>query len=153
LSNVLAGIGRAQLKVLDERVKRKRQILELSECLLGGLPGVHFMPKSPNGRCNRWLTVMLIDAELRSHKRGRSQCVGSGEHRIQAHLEADATATGFRGMPRSRRGGKRALFRDGLCLPSGTAMTDSDVERVAGVVRRCVGARQSEIGDRTVGRS
>jgi dTDP-4-amino-4,6-dideoxygalactose transaminase len=151
LSNILAAIGRAQLKVLDQRVERKRQIFDLYRCLLGDLPGVQFMPESLDGRSNRWLTVVLIDP----------QQFGATNEQVRNALEAENIESRpvwkpmhlqpvFEGC-RIRGGAvSEHLFRDGLCLPSGTAMTDLDVERVAGVVRRYAGAqRRSAVSSAT----
>ena len=63
MSNILAAIGRGQLKVLDERVKRKREIFDYYQNALGDLPGVEFMPEASYGKSNRWLTVILITPE------------------------------------------------------------------------------------------
>ena len=60
MSNVLAAIGRGQLKVLDERVKRKREIFEYYQHASGDLQGIEFMPEAVWSRSNRWLTVILI---------------------------------------------------------------------------------------------
>src|ERR1035441_6346184 len=54
LSNILAAIGRGQLRVLDERVAAKRRIFEKYQQLLGDLPGIAFMPEAATGQCNRW---------------------------------------------------------------------------------------------------
>src|ERR1035441_4650782 len=79
MSNILAAIGRGQLRVLDERVAAKRRIFEQYHQLLAGLPGITFMPESPYGRCNRWLTVILIDgAEF-----------GSTPEQVRLALEAE----------------------------------------------------------------
>lgn len=63
MSNVLAAIGRGQLRVLDERVNRKREIFESYKKALEGIPGIEFMPEAPYGSCNRWLSVILITPE------------------------------------------------------------------------------------------
>ncbi|MBC8466598.1 MAG: aminotransferase class I/II-fold pyridoxal phosphate-dependent enzyme [Deltaproteobacteria bacterium] len=63
MSNILAAIGRGQLKVLDERVKRKREIFDYYREALEGVSGIRFMPEAPHGRSNRWLTVILITPE------------------------------------------------------------------------------------------
>ena len=54
LSNVLAAIGRGQLQVLEDRVRRKREIFEYYHQTLGDLPSIRFMPEAPWGRHNRW---------------------------------------------------------------------------------------------------
>ena len=64
LSNVLAAIGRGQLQVLAERVRRKREIFEYYRLALGDLPGIAFMPEAPWGRSTRWLTVITVDPAL-----------------------------------------------------------------------------------------
>jgi len=61
LSNVLAAIGRGQLQVLDERVRRKREIFKFYEGTIGDLSGITLMPEAPWGRCTRWLTCITID--------------------------------------------------------------------------------------------
>ena len=63
MSNVLAAIGRGQLRVLDERVKKKREIFDYYQKALGDLPGIEFMPEADYGKSNRWLTVILITPE------------------------------------------------------------------------------------------
>jgi dTDP-4-amino-4,6-dideoxygalactose transaminase len=160
MSNILAAIGRGQLRVLDERVAAKRRIFEQYRQLLAGLPGITFMPEPPYGRCNRWLTVILID-EAES---------GSTPEQVRLALEAEniesrpiwkpmhlqpvfsecrvrsaecGVESGRQAM--ARRSGKSIsedLFARGLCLPSGTAMADSDLERVADIVRGCMGGRK-----------
>jgi dTDP-4-amino-4,6-dideoxygalactose transaminase len=139
MSNILAAIGRGQLRVLDERVAAKRHIFEQYRQLLADLPGITFMPETPYGRCNRWLTVILIDrAEF-----------GSTPEQVRLALEAENIESRpiwkpmhlqpvFRGC--RVRGGSvsEGLFRDGLCLPSGTAMGECDVERVGKIIRGCL---------------
>ena len=63
MSNVLAAIGRGQLRVLDERVERKREIFDYYQKALGNLPGIEFMPEASYGKSNRWLTVILVTPE------------------------------------------------------------------------------------------
>ena len=63
MSNIVAAIGRGQLRVLDERVEIKRRIFDYYHESLKDLPGIEFMPEAPYGRSNRWLTVILITPE------------------------------------------------------------------------------------------
>ena len=138
LSNILSAIGRGQLRVLDERVTAKRRIFEHYRELLAGLPGIEFMPEAPHSRSNRWLTVILIDPAQ----------FGATNEQIRLALEAENIESRpiwkpmhlqpvFQGC-RVRGGAvSERLFSTGLCLPSGTAMTSSDLERVTGIIRRC----------------
>ena len=61
MSNILAAIGRGQLKVLDDRVSQKKQIFMYYRQALADLPGIEFMPVAGYGEPNHWLTVILID--------------------------------------------------------------------------------------------
>ncbi len=63
MSNILAAIGRGQLRILDDRVKRKREIFDHYKSALEDLPGIEFMPEATFGKSNRWLTVILITPE------------------------------------------------------------------------------------------
>ena len=136
LSNVLAAIGRGQIQVLAERVRRKREIFATYRQLLGDLPGVAFMPEAPRSQSTRWLTVITVDPAQ----------FGATREDIRLALEAENIESRPLWKPMHMQpvfrdceivGGSvaEALFRDGLCLPSGTAMTEADIERVAGVVR------------------
>ncbi len=136
LSNVLAGIGRGQLQVLPDRVRRKREIFQYYADTLGDLPGITLMPEAPWGRATRWLTCITVDA----------QAFGAGREAIRLALEAANIESRplwkpmhlqpvFQGCETGGGAVAEALFRDGLCLPSGTAMSEADIERVAAVVR------------------
>lgn len=137
MSNIVAAIGLGQLRGLDQRVREKRSIFDKYRQLLGNLPGLQFMPEAPYCRSNRWLTVILVEPDE----------FGAGPDDIRLALEAENIESRpiwkpmhmqpvFRGCQFRGNGVSEDLFRRGLCLPSGTAMTDSDLERVAGVIRR-----------------
>ena len=64
MSNVLAAIGIGQLEVLPSRVERKREVFSEYQNRLGDLPGINFMQEAEYGKCNRWLTVATIDADV-----------------------------------------------------------------------------------------
>ncbi len=99
MSNVLAGIGRGQLSVLEDRVEARRRNFDFYREHLGDLPGIAFMPEAPWGRHTRWLTCLTIDpAAFGADAGGRAARAGSGEHRGAAGLEADAPAAGVRGV-------------------------------------------------------
>ena len=140
LSNLLAGIGRGQLQSLPRRIGRRRQIFETYRQALGGLPGVAFMPELPEGRCTRWLTCLTIDPAVS----------GVARDAVLAALEADNIEARPLWKPLHRQplyrgtacfGGTVAdrLFDQGLCLPSGSAMTEGDLQRVVEAVRRVFG--------------
>lgn len=138
MSNILAAIGRGQLKVLDDRVTRKREIFAYYRQALGDLPGIEFMPEPVWSRSNRWLTVIQINpAEF-----------GTDQEEVRLTLEAENIESRPVWKPMHLqpvfshcrvKGGTVAadIFDNGLCLPSGTALTESDLERIVSVIRRC----------------
>ncbi len=136
MSNILAAIGCGQLGVLDERVRRKREIYEYYRTHLSDLPGLMFVDEIPNARHTRWLTVMLVDPTG----------FGADREQIRLHLESHniesrALWKPMHLQPVFRRytsvGGvvAESLFDRGLCLPSGTALTDDQLEHITGLVR------------------
>jgi len=142
LSNVLAGIGRGQLGSLPDRVARIREIFEFYRRALGDLPGVDFMPELAEGRSTRWLTCLTIDPALASVNRDvilRALADDNIEARpLWKPLHQQPLYRGaacFGGALSDR------LFARGLCLPSGSAMTDEDLHRVVAVVRHAFFAR------------
>ncbi len=138
LSNVLAAIGRGQLRVLKDRIAARRRIFEWYQELLGDLPGVQFMPEAEYGRSTRWLTCMTVDPRE----------FGADREEIRLALEVEDIESRPVWKPMHLQpvfqgsrvfGGAVAedLFEKGLCLPSGSAMTRSDVERVSIILRDC----------------
>lgn len=136
MSNVLAGIGLGQLDMLEKFVARRREIYQWYKDALGSLPGMEFVPEAPYGKSNRWLTVMLIDEAK----------FGAGPEQIRLALEAENIESRpvwkpmhmqpvFADVSCSGGAVSEDLFARGLCLPSGTAMTEADLERVARVIK------------------
>jgi pyridoxal phosphate-dependent aminotransferase EpsN len=136
MSNVLAGIGRGQLEVLADRVRQRRRNCDYYREHLGHLPGIRFMPEAPYGQSTRWLTVIRVDpAEFGST--AEQLRVGLEEKDIESrpawkpmHLQPLFSTCRHVGGKISER-----IFFEGLCLPSGSAMTDQDRERVVEVIQ------------------
>ena len=138
MSNILAAIGRGQLRVLDERVRQRRAIFEAYREALGDLPGLTFMPEADYNRATRWLTVVQIDAEKFGATPDEIRLALEQEN-IEArpvwkpmHLQPVFAGCRVRGGSVSE-----GIFRNGLCLPSGTAMTEEDIQRVTARVKKC----------------
>lgn len=133
MSNVLAGIGRGQLQVLDERVGQRRRVNERYRDLLGEVEGISFMPQAAYGRSNCWLTCVLIDPdgfgatreEVRLNLESRN--IESRPLWLPLHLQPV-----FSGCPRAGGEVSKGLFDRGLCLPSGSALTDNDLDLIVG---------------------
>jgi len=136
MSNVLAAIGRGQLRVLTERVEARRRNFEYYRKTLGGLPGLAFMPEAPYGRCTRWLTCITIDPTIARTDRERIRlalAAMSIEGRPvwkPMHLQPIFRHCRCYGGAVSAR-----LFAEGLCLPSGSNLTTEELDRVVDVVR------------------
>ncbi len=138
LSNVLAAIGRGQLRHLADKVARRRANFDFYQKTLGGLPGVVFMPEASWGRANRWLTCLTIDPTRSGTDREKVRLALEKEN-IEArpvwkpmHLQPlYAKAVCFGGAV------AQEFFEHGLCLPSGSNLTESDRARVAAVVKSC----------------
>lgn len=135
LSNVLAGIGRGQLQVLEERVEARRRNFDFYKQALGNLPGIEFMPEASFGKATRWLTCLTIDPIAFGADREQVR-LALAEEKIEArpvwkplHLQpvfADCECMG--GVVAEE------LFEYGLCLPSGSNLTEVDLERVTSAI-------------------
>jgi pyridoxal phosphate-dependent aminotransferase EpsN len=144
LSNVLAGIGRGQLQVLEARVAARRRNCEFYQKAFADLPGIAFMPEADYGRCTRWLTCIMIDPEKFGADRETVR-QALADQNIEArpvwkplHLQPV-----FAGC--ECRGGRVAeeIFARGLCLPSGSSLSPDDLDRVVATVRQCHCGRES----------
>ncbi|WP_081403081.1 DegT/DnrJ/EryC1/StrS family aminotransferase [Scytonema hofmannii] len=135
LSNVLAGIGRGQLRVLNERIAARRRNYETYAAALGNLPGIEFMPEADFGRATRWLTCLTIDPEAFGADREQVR-LALAKQQIETrpvwkplHLQPVFTKSKcIDGVI------AEYLFARGLCLPSGSNLTVEDLERVISVI-------------------
>ncbi len=131
LSNILAGIGRGQLSVLNQRVAARRGNFEIYFQALKNLPGIEFMPEANYGYATRWLTCITIDSQAFSANREQLR-LGLIEQQIESrpvwkplHMQPIfAECECFGGAV------AEDLFTRGLCLPSGSNLTDEDLKRV-----------------------
>ena len=136
MSNVLAGIGRGQMKVIDERVKQRRANFEFYKEHLSRLPGLTFQPESENSFSNRWLTSITITPSLSNGITRETIRLALEKENIEArplwkpmHLQPI-----FKKHPFYGNGVSESLFKDGLCLPSGSNLSNNDLERVVETV-------------------
>jgi pyridoxal phosphate-dependent aminotransferase EpsN len=145
MSNILAGVGRAQLEVLDERVQARRAIFDRYRKSLGHIKGVEFMPELEGTMSNRWLTTLTLDPEYISIS-SYEIIEKLGEENIEArpvwkplHLqplfEGCDYYTHDEGFSVSDQ-----LFARGLCLPSGSSMTEEEQDRVISVLLKLLDA-------------
>ncbi|WP_416900128.1 MAG: DegT/DnrJ/EryC1/StrS family aminotransferase [Minwuia sp.] len=145
LSNVLAGIGRAQLHKLDDRVAARRRIFARYRDGLADLPAVGWMPEPNWSRSNRWLSVCTFDP-AQTFVTPADVMLALRAEKIEArpvwkpmHLQPL-----FDGAPYWPHADGNSvsdrLFATGLCLPSGSALSEAQQDRVIGVMRKALGA-------------
>jgi dTDP-4-amino-4,6-dideoxygalactose transaminase len=136
MSNVLAGIGRGQLRVLDDRVRQRRAVFDRYREALADLPGVVMQPEAPWGLHSRWLTVVSLDAD-EVPVSPREVVTELEKENIEArpvwrpmHLQPIFSESLVVGGGTAQR-----LFDTGLCLPSSSSLTPADQGRVIDAVR------------------
>lgn len=146
MSNVLAGIGRAQLEVLDERVAARRAVFQRYSDALSNIDGIEFMPELEGTFSNRWITVLTLDPEIISIS--PYEIINSmAEENIEArpvwkplHLQPVFEGCSFYSHREEDIVSER-LFSRGLCLPSGSNMTLEQQGEVIKVFKKLCGSR------------
>lgn len=139
LSNVLAGIGRGQMKVLSERVARRREINTLYRKGLSDVKGITFHTEPASAfYSNYWLTAILFDTKLYGKSIREDVRLALDAANIESrplwkpmHLQPI-----FESFPYYGGGVSDDLFERGLCLPSGSSLSDADIERVIGSIKK-----------------
>jgi pyridoxal phosphate-dependent aminotransferase EpsN len=136
MSNLLAAIGRGQLRVLDERVAARRRINAEYREALQDLPGIAFMPEAEGGRATFWLTCITVDperfgADVQTLRECLNRCnIEARPLWKPMHLQPVFAGARYRG-----RGVSNGLFATGLCLPSGSCLTDPQFARIVRIIR------------------
>ncbi|RST72607.1 aminotransferase class I/II-fold pyridoxal phosphate-dependent enzyme [Siminovitchia acidinfaciens] len=135
MSNILAGVGRGQLEVLEERVLARRIIFSRYYQGLSHLPGISFMPELENTRSNRWLTTLTID-EKEAGISSNYLIQSLAEENIEARpvwkpLHLQPLFKRVKYYPyKNNRSVSDHLFTTGVCLPSGSNLTEEEMIRV-----------------------
>jgi dTDP-4-amino-4,6-dideoxygalactose transaminase len=138
MSNIVAAIGRGQLKTIEERVAKRRAIYKNYQQMLGDIEGIRLIPEDIYGKGNCWLTCITLDDMIK--KTPEEIRLGLEEQNIESrplwkpmHLQpvfssADSYVNGV----------SENLYNTGLCLPSGTAMSICDIERVVSFIKKLI---------------
>ena len=137
LSNLLAAVGRGQLGRLDWILERRRANREGYAARLGDLPGFGLMPEAAWGEMNCWLTVATIDPAVGVDREVVREALGAVEIEARPVWKPMHLQPVFAELECFGGSVSEQLFADGLCLPSGTGMTEADLDRVCEVVRGC----------------
>ena len=136
MSNVIAAIGRGQLRVLDERVRARRANCETYRRALADVPGITFMPEAPWGRSTRWLTCIQIDpAAFGADREALRQALELENIEARPVWKPMHLQPVFAGCETYGGSVAERLFERGLCLPSGSNLQPADLERVVAAVR------------------
>ncbi|EKS8354132.1 aminotransferase class I/II-fold pyridoxal phosphate-dependent enzyme [Bacillus cereus] len=133
MSNVVAGIGRGQLKVLDQRVQKKRYIFDFYKRELGNLEGIEFMPSNEWNEPNYWLSSMTLNGKIRPidvMEALEKENIESRPVWKPMHIQPFFEKYDFVGTDVSEK-----LFENGICLPSDTKMTEADLEKVVKIIK------------------
>lgn len=133
MSNVVAGIGRGQLKVLDERVGKKRYIYNFYKKEIGSLLGVKMMPINEWNEPNCWLSVITVEGKIKPLDimlRLEDENIETRPVWKPMHMQPVFEKYDFIGEGISEK-----LFENGVCLPSDTKMTDEDLNRVVRLIK------------------
>lgn len=136
MSNILAGVGIAQLQVLDERVTRRREIFDTYYQELAGIEGVQFMPELSGTKSNRWLTTLTIDQkiiQLNPYEIMDKMNEASIETRAlwkPLHMQPLFKENKFYKDKENEESIASELFVNGICLPSGSNMTMKEQDKV-----------------------
>jgi dTDP-4-amino-4,6-dideoxygalactose transaminase len=136
LSNLLAALGRAQLDGLPHRVARRREINAEYRRQLADLPGLEFMPVAGYGEPSHWLTVVQLDP-------ASARCSPEGLRLVLEESDVEARPTWkplhlqpvFAGAPTGGMSVSEQVFSRGLCLPSGSDLTEEQQDKVVTLVR------------------
>jgi dTDP-4-amino-4,6-dideoxygalactose transaminase len=140
MSNILAGIGRGQMEVIDDRIRMRREIFSFYRQHLAKYQSIKFLEEPDTSfYSNHWLTTILVD----SAKSGLTR------ENIQEELEKENIETRplwkpmhlqpvFSSCPAYLNGTSENLFRKGQCLPSGSNLSEEDRNRVINVLNKCL---------------
>jgi dTDP-4-amino-4,6-dideoxygalactose transaminase len=133
MSNIVAGIGRGQLKVLDKRIAKKKYIFEFYKRELRQLEGIQFMPINDWNEPNYWLSCITLSGKVRpldviealERDNIESRPIWKPMHMQPFFKEYDFLGEGI----------SEKIFENGVCLPSDTKMTDEDLNRVCATIK------------------
>jgi len=139
LSNICAGIGRGQMEVINERVAQRRSNFEFYERELSAIEGITFQPEAEGSFSNRWLSCLVMDTQKTGGVTREDIRLQLATQNIEArplwkpmHLQPVFAGTSYYGGDVAEK-----FFQDGLCLPSGSNLTEEELAKVIRVIKSC----------------
>jgi dTDP-4-amino-4,6-dideoxygalactose transaminase len=140
MSNICAAIGRGQMEVLPQRIEQRRKNFDFYKNAFKDFPGISFVNEPEGYFSNRWLTTILVDPKENGGITREDIRLALLEENIESrplwkpmHLQPV-----FKDFPYYGNGVSEKLFEDGLCLPSGSNLSDEDLARIVELVRRLI---------------
>ena len=138
MSNLLAAVGRGQLQVLDERMQTRRKIFQRYFDALVQIDGIKFMPEAPYGKTNRWLTTLTVDPQKIGINRNQIITALEKEN-IEARpawkpMHLQPLFKDYEYITQNDKDVSGKLFDQGLCLPSGSSLTEKEQNKVIDII-------------------
>ncbi|MEV0155928.1 aminotransferase class I/II-fold pyridoxal phosphate-dependent enzyme [Micromonospora sp. NPDC050686] len=141
LSNLLAALGRAQLRRLDEMIARRRRLRDRYAKIFAGIPGVRLLADADPG-ANSWLTVIVVDPEEAGWRaRDLADHLGRANVETRPVWKPMHLQPAFHGSSAVLTGNAERLFAQGLTLPSGSCLTDAQVDQLTARIENFLDGR------------
>lgn len=139
MSNILAGVGRGQLQVLEERVRARRGVFDTYRVQLSDIPGLEWMPEPDWSYSTRWLTAFTLDPAASGLTAGEF-IKRLAEEMIEARpvwkpMHLQPVFGGTRHFAHGNEPVSDRIFENGVCLPSGSNMSSDEMDRIITAVR------------------
>jgi pyridoxal phosphate-dependent aminotransferase EpsN len=138
MSNLLAAVGRGQLEVIGDRVSKRRSIFNRYENTLSHIDGFAFMQEADYGESNRWLTTLTVDENIAGISRTQiidALKIENIESRpVWKPMHMQPFYKGYEYVTSGNEDVSKKLFEDGLCLPSGSNLLETDQERIINII-------------------
>ena len=142
MSNLLAAVGRGQLEVIDDRVSTRRSIFNRYEKALSHIDGFTFMQEADYGKSNRWLTTLSVDEKStgisRTHIIDTLEKENIESRPVWKPMHLQPLYRDYDYLKLNSTDVSKQLFDQGLCLPSGSSLSEKDQERVIDIVLNCM---------------
>ena len=138
LSNLLAAVGRGQLRVLSERIKKKRRIFDYYQKSLSKIEGISFLKESKNTYSNRWLTTMLVDSKvfpnIQKEIIKNLEMNGIESRPVWKPMHMQPLFKSYKYISSSKDDISNKLFKEGICLPSGTELSNYEQDLIIDII-------------------
>ena len=138
MSNLLAAVGRGQLEVIDDRVSTRRSIFNRYEKALSHIDGFTFMQEAGYGKSNRWLTTLTVDEKStgisRTHIIDTLEKENIESRPVWKPMHMQPLYKKYEYIRSDDRDVSAKLFENGLCLPSGSSLSEGDQGRIIDII-------------------